>query len=113
VTAKFSTSDKSTYVSRITLLIINNVVLSQVSSGKILENNIPVFVITFSTQEVLLFRNAKTREVVVGAENKVEQCMYAAVVTRIEEELGNELTGGWKVIEVSLQNKTYPGFDLT
>lgn len=36
----------------------------------------------------------------VGAEDKVEQCHYAAVITRIEDELDNELTGGWKVIEM-------------
>jgi hypothetical protein len=59
-----------------------------------------VFVVTFATQEMLIFRNAKTREIMVGAENRVEQCHYAAVVTRIEEELDNELTGGWKVVEV-------------
>ncbi|KAJ7913956.1 import inner membrane translocase subunit tim44 [Mycena leptocephala] len=72
-----------------------------VSLGKILENDLPVFVIQFSTQEVLLFRNAKTREIVVGAEDRVEQCTYFAAVTRIEEELNNELTGGWKVIEMA------------
>ena len=59
-----------------------------------------MFVITCATQEVLIFRNAKTREIVVGAENRVEQCHYAAVVTRIEEDLDDELTGGWKVVEV-------------
>lgn len=48
-----------------------------------------------------MFRNAKTREIMVGADDKVEQCTYFAAVTRVEEELGNELTGGWKVIEVS------------
>ncbi|KAJ7108878.1 import inner membrane translocase subunit tim44 [Mycena crocata] len=72
-----------------------------VSAGKILENDLPVFVITFATQEVILFRNAKTREIVVGAEDKVEQCTYFAAVTRIEEELDNELTGGWKVLEMA------------
>ncbi|KAJ7464611.1 import inner membrane translocase subunit tim44 [Mycena latifolia] len=72
----------------------------EVSTGKILDNEIPIFIIQFSTQEVLLFRNAKTREIVVGAEDKVEQCTYIAAVTRIEEELGNELTGGWKVMEM-------------
>ncbi|KAH9943808.1 mitochondria import inner membrane translocase TIM44 subunit [Amylocystis lapponica] len=72
-----------------------------ISSAKLLENNVPVFVVTFATQEVLIFRNAKTGEIVVGAEDKVEQCHYAAVVTRIEEELGNELTGGWKVVEMA------------
>ncbi|RPD64357.1 mitochondria import inner membrane translocase TIM44 subunit [Lentinus tigrinus ALCF2SS1-7] len=71
-----------------------------VSTGKILENNIPVFVITFATQEMLLFRNAKTGEIVVGSEDRVEQCHYAAVITRLEEELDNELTGGWKIVEM-------------
>ena len=49
---------------------------------------------------MLIFRNAKTGEIVVGTEDRVEQCHYAAVITRLEEELDNELTGGWKVIEV-------------
>lgn len=60
----------------------------------------PVFLVSFATQEMMLFRNAKTGEIVVGAENKVEQCTYVAVITRLPEELDNELTGGWKVIEV-------------
>ncbi|KAJ8694703.1 protein translocase subunit [Pleurotus ostreatus] len=72
-----------------------------VSDGKVLDNNIPVYIVSFSTQEVLLFRNVKTGEVVVGAEDKVEQCMYVAAVTRVEEELDNELTGGWKVVEMA------------
>jgi len=49
---------------------------------------------------MLLFRDAKTGEIVVGADDKVEQCTYIAAITRIPEELDNELTGGWKVIEV-------------
>lgn len=49
---------------------------------------------------MLLFRNAVSREVVVGAENRVEQCNYAAVITRVAEEMSDEFTGGWKVIEV-------------
>ncbi|KAM5532391.1 hypothetical protein V8D89_013424 [Ganoderma adspersum] len=72
----------------------------EILNGKILEDEIPVYVVTFATQEILLFRNAKSGEVVVGAENRVEQCHYAAVITRIEEELDNELTGGWKVVEM-------------
>lgn len=59
-----------------------------------------MFVVTFATQEMLLFRNAVSREVVVGAENHVEQCTYAAVITRVAEEMPDEITGGWKVIEV-------------
>lgn len=53
---------------------------------------------------MLLFRNAKTGEIVVGAENKVEQCTYVAAITRIPEELDDELTGGWKVIEVGVSH---------
>lgn len=73
-----------------------------------MDNNVPVFVITFQTQEMLLFRNAKTRDIVVGAEDKVEQCHYVAVISRVEEDLDNELTGGWKVMEVRL-----PGFCMS
>ncbi|TEB29142.1 hypothetical protein FA13DRAFT_1755759 [Coprinellus micaceus] len=64
-----------------------------VMDTKILENDIPVFIVSFATQEMLLFRNAKTQ-------NKVEQCTYVAVITRVTEEVGNELTAGWKVIEM-------------
>ena len=73
-----------------------------VSTNRFLEDNAPVYVITFTMQEVLLLRDRKTRDVVIGAENHVEQCNYAAVVTRMEEELASELTGGWEVIEMRL-----------
>ncbi|WVQ81631.1 hypothetical protein IAT38_003755 [Cryptococcus sp. DSM 104549] len=72
-----------------------------VMNGKMLENNIPVFVVSFATQEQLLFRSAKTGEAIVGSENDVEQCRYAMVLTRLETELDNELTGGWKVVEMA------------
>lgn len=72
-----------------------------IMNGKMLENDIPVFIISFASQEILLFRNAKTGEAVVGDENSVEQCRYAMVLTRVETELDNELTGGWKVVEMA------------
>ena len=65
-----------------------------------LDNDVAAWIISFQTQEILLFRNAKTKEVAVGAEDKVEQCQYVAVLTRIESELDDDITGGWKVIEV-------------
>ena len=49
------------------------------STGKILileDSETPVWVVTLSTQEMPVLRNAATREVVVGAENRVEQCTY-------------------------------------
>lgn len=71
-------------VSDIKVLDIRQV---DVSAGKVLENEIPVFVVSFTTQEVLLFRNVASGEVVVGAEVRVEleQCMYAAVITRVPD----------------------------
>ncbi|KIO19964.1 hypothetical protein M407DRAFT_142484 [Tulasnella calospora MUT 4182] len=72
----------------------------EIAAGKMLEDDIPVVTVTFTTQEVLLFRNALSGEIVVGAEDRVEQCMYGAVVTRVESELDNPTTGGWKIIEM-------------
>lgn len=60
-----------------------------------------------------MFRNAKTGEITVGADNKVEQCTYVAAITRIEEELTNELTGGWKVIEVRGIPQCFLVFDVS
>ncbi|KIY70805.1 TIM44 subunit of mitochondria import inner membrane translocase [Cylindrobasidium torrendii FP15055 ss-10] len=71
-----------------------------VIQGTLTEDDIPTFLIQFSSQEVLLFKNAKTQEIVVGAENKVEQSMYVAALTRIPEELDNEITGGWKIVSM-------------
>ncbi|KAG1772190.1 hypothetical protein EV702DRAFT_1246573 [Suillus placidus] len=72
-----------------------------VSDRKTLDSSVPVFVVTFSTQEVLLFRNAASREIVIGAENRVAQCVYAAVITRVREELADKGTGRWKVVELT------------
>jgi import inner membrane translocase subunit TIM44 len=66
-----------------------------------LENDVPVFLVTFATQEILMFRSAKTGEVVVGSPDAVEQVRYAAVLTLVEEELDNPETNGWKILEVS------------
>ena len=44
----------------------------QVTAGKMLGNEVPVFVVTFATQEVLCFKNARTGEVIIGAEDRVE-----------------------------------------
>jgi import inner membrane translocase subunit TIM44 len=69
-------------------------------SAKILENDVHVFVVSWRTQEVLAYRDLKTNEVTVGDENKIQQVGYVAVLTRVEEELDNPETGGWKVIDV-------------
>lgn len=78
-------------------------------SAKILENDVHVFVVAWRTQEVLAYRDIKTNEVTVGDENKIQQVGYVAVLTRVEEELDNEETGGWKVIDVRCVRPVFPG----
>lgn len=73
---------------------------------KVLENEVNVFVISFRTQEIITFRDPKTGEIVVGDENRIEQCGYVAVMTRLEEELENEETGGWKIIDMGRRSQT-------
>lgn len=73
---------------------------------KVLENDVNVFVISFRTQEMITFRDPKTGEIVVGDENKIEQCGYVAVMTRIEEDIDNEVTGGWKIIDMGRRSQT-------
>ncbi|GAA5981373.1 hypothetical protein JCM11641_005298 [Rhodosporidiobolus odoratus] len=72
-----------------------------IMSAKILENDVHVYVVSWRTQEVLSYRDLKTGEVTVGDENKIEQVGYVAVLTRVEEELDNLETGGWKVIDMA------------
>lgn len=73
-------------------------------SAKILENDLHVFVVSWRTQEVLAYRDLKTDEIAVGDENKIQQVGYVAVLTRVEDELDNEETGGWKVIDVRFRS---------
>jgi len=87
-----------TLVSESRVLDIRNL---DIMSAKILENDLHVFVVSWRTQEVLAYRDLKTGEVTVGDENKIEQVGYVAVLTRVEEELDNEVTGGWKVIDMA------------
>ena len=69
-------------------------------SSKILENDLYVFVISWRTQEILAYRDLATGEITQGNENKIESCGYVAVLTRMEDELDNTTTGGWKIIDV-------------
>ncbi|ORY29113.1 hypothetical protein BCR39DRAFT_532661 [Naematelia encephala] len=87
---------KQGLVSDSRILDIRNV---DVGKAMLEEDNIPRILVTFETQELLLFRKAKTGEVVVGSERGVSNCRYGMVLTRVEDQLDNELTGGWRVVE--------------
>ncbi len=87
------------YIAQGRLLDLKGVEILQ---GKMLENNVPVLVVSFQSQELMFFTDPKTGEIKAGKSDQTDLCRYAMVLTRVEEELDNEITGGWKVVEVSL-----------
>ncbi|KAI8143991.1 hypothetical protein BJV82DRAFT_557765 [Fennellomyces sp. T-0311] len=70
-------------------------------AAKILDNDIPVLVMSFRTQEIILFRNAKSGEIAYGKEDHIEQVTYACVLTKEPEDLQNPVTGGWRIIDMA------------
>ncbi|CAK3996156.1 Mitochondrial import inner membrane translocase subunit tim44 [Lecanosticta acicola] len=68
---------------------------------------IPVFVLMARTQEVHVYRNAKSGELAAGMEDKVQQVTYAIGVTRIPEEVSNPETRGWRLIELQKSARDY------
>jgi mitochondrial import inner membrane translocase subunit TIM44 len=87
------------------ILDIRNV---DILSARMLDpGEIPVFVIMCRTQEVHVYRNAKTGELAAGMEDKVQQVTYAIGVTRVPEDVANPETRGWKLIELQKSGRDY------
>lgn len=87
------------------ILDIRNV---DILNARILEpGDIPVFVIMCRTQEVHVYRNAKSGELAAGMEDKVQQVTYAIGVTRLPEDVANPDTRGWKLIELQKSGRDY------
>jgi len=87
------------------ILDIRNV---DILSARILDpGEIPVFVIMARTQEVHVYRNAKSGELAAGMEDKVQQVTYAIGVTRVPEDVANPETRGWKLIELQKSGRDY------
>ncbi|OCT51737.1 Mitochondrial import inner membrane translocase subunit tim44 [Cladophialophora carrionii] len=77
-------------------------------NARLLEpGDIPVFIITCRTQEVHVYRNAKTNELAAGMEDKVQLVTYAIGVTRLPEEVDNPETRGWRMIELQKAARDY------
>ncbi|KAL6798190.1 hypothetical protein J3E68DRAFT_399209 [Trichoderma sp. SZMC 28012] len=68
---------------------------------------IPVFIITCRTQEVHVYRNAKTNELAAGMEDKVQQVTYAIGITRVPEDVNNPETRGWRLIEMQKSGRDW------
>lgn len=69
--------------------------------------DIPVFIVTCRTQEVHVYRNAKSGELAAGMEDKVQLVTYAIGVTRLPEEVNNPETRGWRFIELQKSGRDY------
>jgi len=77
-------------------------------SARMLEpGEVPVFIITCRTQEVHVYRNAKTNELAAGMEDRVQLVTYAIGVTRIPEDVNNPETRGWRLIELQKSGRDY------
>ncbi|KAJ2973017.1 hypothetical protein NUW58_g9047 [Xylaria curta] len=59
---------------------------------------IPVFIITCRTQEVHVYRNAKTSELAAGMEDRVQLVTYVIGITRTPEDVNNPETRGWRYV---------------
>jgi import inner membrane translocase subunit TIM44 len=68
---------------------------------------IPVFIITCRTQEVHVYRKAKTNELAAGMEDKVQLVTYAIGITRIPEDVNNPETRGWRIIEMQKSGRDW------
>ncbi|KAL2264378.1 hypothetical protein VTK26DRAFT_4846 [Humicola hyalothermophila] len=69
--------------------------------------DIPVFIVTCRTQEVHVYRNAKTGQLAAGMEDKVQLVTYAIGITRIAEDVNNPETRGWRLIEMQKSGRDY------
>lgn len=87
------------------ILDIRNV---DVLNARLLDpGEIPVFVIMCRTQEVHVYRNAKTGDLASGMEDKVQQVTYAIGMTREPEDVYNPETRGWRMIELQKSGRDY------
>ena len=61
-------------------------------------NDIPVFIVSFRTQEIHIYRNL-AGDIVAGREDKVQAVTYLAIFTRLPDELSNPVTYGWRIMD--------------
>ncbi|SMN21151.1 similar to Saccharomyces cerevisiae YIL022W TIM44 Essential component of the Translocase of the Inner Mitochondrial membrane (TIM23 complex) [Maudiozyma saulgeensis] len=79
------------------ILDIRNV---EIVSAKLLQpQDIPVLVVSCRAQEINLYRKAKTGEIAAGSEDNILMSTYAMVFTRDPEQIDDDETEGWKILE--------------
>lgn len=97
--AEFDVQKKAGLVSDCKLIDYRNVELSKLS---LLEDELPIALIHFQTTEILCFKNKKG-EVVLGAEDNIQNARYAIAFTKKQildpEAEISASTNGWTVID--------------
>ncbi|CCF55700.1 hypothetical protein KAFR_0A02640 [Kazachstania africana CBS 2517] len=79
------------------ILDIRNV---EIVSAKLLQpQDIPVLVVSCRAQEINIYRKIKTGEVAAGNASDILMSTYAMVFTRDPEEIDNDETEGWRILE--------------
>lgn len=79
------------------ILDIRNV---DIVSAKLLQpQDIPVLVVSCRAQEISLYRKLKTGEIAAGSEDNILMSTYAMVFTRDPEQIDDDETEGWKILE--------------
>lgn len=61
--------------------------------------NLPVYVVSCRAQETNFYKSLKTDEVAAGIPDQILLSTYVMVVTRDPEQIANEETRGWKILE--------------
>ncbi|KAI8928326.1 hypothetical protein BC831DRAFT_548432 [Entophlyctis helioformis] len=99
LTVGFEAQKQQGLISDSKLLDIRNVDIRQVT---LLNDELPIILVGFVTQEVLLFRNVKG-ELVLGQEDKIQTANYVMAFTRAEiidtEAPYNPVTKGWTIVD--------------
>lgn len=79
------------------ILDIRNV---EIVSAKLLQpQDIPVLVVGCRAQEINLYKKIKTGEIAAGSESNILMSSYAMVFTRDPEQIDDDETEGWKILE--------------
>jgi mitochondrial import inner membrane translocase subunit TIM44 len=87
------------------ILDIRNV---DIMSARMLEpGEIPLFLISCRTQEVHVYRNAKSGKLAAGMEDRIQLVSYMIGVTRTPEDVNNPETRGWRMIELHKAGRDY------
>lgn len=76
---------------------------ADIYDGRLLEelNGQPVYTIVCSAQETNCYKSLKTDEVVAGVPDQVLISGYVMTVTRFAEDMDNEETRGWKILQIA------------